>query len=79
MRVGYEPGLVCSDRPRADVLTFEKPVEAAEYLDLDLPGRAVGADEPARFRIPRAAWAPPAPGKKPPETAPQEKKPKRGR
>lgn len=39
-----------------DVLVFEPPVEAAEHLDLELPGGNIGGDGFLRIRIPRSMF-----------------------
>lgn len=39
--------------PLRDVLVFERPVDAADYLRLSLPGAALGQDGTVRFEIPR--------------------------
>ncbi len=38
--------------PLRDVLVFERPVEAADYLRLSLPGAALGQEGDVRFKIP---------------------------
>jgi hypothetical protein len=39
-----------------DLLVFEVPVAAADYLILTLPGEAVGGTGQAKYKIPRSAW-----------------------
>ena len=39
--------------PLRDVLVFERPVDAADYLRLSLPGAALGQEGAVRFKIPR--------------------------
>jgi hypothetical protein len=48
---------VYADQPRADMLLFDRPTQAAEHLDLDLDARNVGEQGTIRFRISRSAWA----------------------
>jgi hypothetical protein len=55
-KVGYGPGAFSADRFRADLLAFERPIGKAGYVDLDLPGSAVGVDGTFRFRIPAEVW-----------------------
>lgn len=58
--------VVSKGQPTADRVYFEAPIGAADYIDVDLPGEAVGVKgEVFRFRVPRAAWEP-APEKKGP-------------
>ncbi len=57
-KLGIGTGPVYSNQPRGDVLLFEKPTPAAEYLDLDLDATHVGQRGTIRFRIPRSEWAP---------------------
>ncbi len=40
-----------------DVLVFEPPTDACQYLVLELPASAVGGTGMFRLRIPRAMWA----------------------
>lgn len=56
-KIGMGSGAVYSNQPRGDLLLFEKPTPAAEYLDLDLDASHVGQRGMIRFRIPRSAWA----------------------
>lgn len=58
-REAVETATVTADEPALDTLLFDKPLPAAEYLDLDLPGDAVGlkASDMFRFRIPKEMWA----------------------
>lgn len=63
-----------------DLLVFERPVAAAERLELDLPGAKVGVKGDFRFLIPKSAWTtPPEPVQpaveRPASTPPVEKKP----
>jgi hypothetical protein len=53
---GLGPGPVHSDRPRVEVLVFDRPVPAATCLDLDLDGSRVGVSGMIRFRVPRSLW-----------------------
>lgn len=48
---------VSAGSPLTDVLVFERPLDKAEYVDLDLPGENVGVKGTFRFRIPRTVWA----------------------
>ena len=55
------PGFVSSrsvggDEKVTDTLVFARPIGAAKYVDLDLPGKNAGVDGVFRFRIPRSAW-----------------------
>ncbi|MDZ7620699.1 MAG: DUF4339 domain-containing protein [Patescibacteria group bacterium] len=43
-----------ADDPIQDVLVFERPVPAAEYLRLELPASAVGENGVLRFQIPKS-------------------------
>lgn len=56
--IGTGSGPVYANQPRVDVLLFDRPTQAAEYLDLDLDAANVGEKGTIRFRIPREAWAP---------------------
>ena len=58
--------VVSKGEPATDRLIFEKPIAAAEWVDIDLPGEAVGVKgEVFRFRVTREAWTPAQPkGKK---------------
>lgn len=55
--IGTGSGPVYADQPRADMLLFDRPTQAAEHLDLDLDARNVGEQGTIRFRISRSAWA----------------------
>ena len=44
------PGQVTSAKPRIEMLLFDQPVPAADWLDLDLPGSAVGVSGRSLFR-----------------------------
>lgn len=50
-------GIVYKERPRFDIIGFQRPVESAQFLDLDLDGANVGERAPILFRIPRSVWA----------------------
>ncbi|WP_145235526.1 hypothetical protein [Urbifossiella limnaea] len=56
-KIGMGAGAVYSNRPHGDLLLFEKPTPAAEYLDLDLDGSHVEQRDTIRFRVPREVWA----------------------
>jgi hypothetical protein len=55
-KMGFGGGPVYSDRPRGDALAFERPVDTAKYISLELSGENIGEKDPIRFRIPRSAW-----------------------
>jgi hypothetical protein len=40
------------NKPLTDVLVFEAPLDAATYLDLELPAKNYGGEGMIRFRIP---------------------------
>ena len=42
-----------ADDPVLDILVFERPVDAAEHLRLELPASTFGEDKVLRFQIPR--------------------------
>ncbi len=48
-----ESASLYADDPVSDVLVFERPVDAAEYLRLELPASAVGQPGVLRFQIPK--------------------------
>lgn len=62
--VSYES--VTSDSPARDLVIFEKPLKAVEFIDLDLPGDGVGlkSSDVFRFRIPKEMWEKSPPKKK---------------
>ncbi|MDY3554322.1 TIGR03067 domain-containing protein [Gemmata sp. JC717] len=49
----YGAGPVLPDQARMTFLKFDRAVQSAEYLDLDLDGAPVGFQEPILFRIPK--------------------------
>lgn len=59
---GIKSGSLTKDSPLSDVLVFEKPLRASQYIDLDLPGAAVGlkSSDVFRFRIPSGMLREPA-------------------
>lgn len=56
-------------KPVADLLVFEAPIEAATYLDFDLPAKNFGGEGVFRFRVPVVDFgaSPPKPGKGAPD------------
>jgi hypothetical protein len=57
--IGLGSGPVYADHPRVNMLIFERPTSAAQFLDLELAAANVGQQGVIRIRIPRAAWVRP--------------------
>jgi hypothetical protein len=52
-------GIVSKGRPVSDRLYFDRPIADADFIDVDLPGEAVGVKgEVFRFRVTKATWEP---------------------
>ena len=62
---GPERTFVSEGRPVIDYLFFELPVNAAKFVDVDIPGEVVGEKGVFKFRVMRAAWDPAARKKEP--------------
>lgn len=56
-RAGMGTGAVISSRPRADVIAFQRPVDRAGMVYLELPGENVGQKDSFRFEMPRETWS----------------------